>query len=201
MKTRKIYHSIDTWKPKSTNGSPTFSQRRGRGGRSTSRGKSGKKGNLRSHRDSNLFSSSVDSADSSDFYNYQYRSIDRSPRDSKLSLKLLGLSFSDDKNNKSFKPRLSEKHKSRKGVRGNEMAPDNHDWLETPLFRHMVRGETEVQALKQTNVCQILYKKIHSKKEKIGKLINGQMNNEGEDTAVSDKDLIYYRERDDVLIN
>ena len=81
------------------------------------------------------------------------------------------------------------------------MAPDNHDWLKTPLFSHTVKGQTLYQSMKETNIISHLQTKIKNKKKIIGKKINEEvMNNNSKGKKVSEKDMEYFRENDGVLI-
>jgi len=63
-------------------------------------------------------------------------------------------------NNKKLKPKSSDKFASFLGGKydkppppmsvNDEMAPDNHDWVFTPVFSHLIQGTNEIDALKGT---------------------------------------------------
>lgn len=161
MRSRKVNHSIETWKHvgQSAESSPLKMMDFRQIAQSTSRSKQGKDHGvkmkiLKSHRESNNFLlSSADSAEMSELYKSQKRSTERSSRSNRFSLKQLGLSTLDEKDlDKGFKPRLSDRYKSKRTIQGNESAPANHDWLVTPMFRQSVRGQTLSESMKGTHI-------------------------------------------------
>lgn len=97
------------------------------------------------------------------------------------------------------------------------MAPDSHDWLLTPLFGHTVRGERHIDSIRNTNVYQLLQKKIQTKKDLIGQRINQQMQqsleqgigehlntSRGADATneeVTEEEMQYYKGRDAELMD
>lgn len=81
-------------------------------------------------------------------------------------------------------------------IKDIEKAPEDHDWINTPLYKECYTGLTELASLMKTNFALLMQANIKQKKMELGDRHNTPIGEVNTSKPLNDEELLYFKTGD-----